>query len=156
MLGSTLQFLFAFCVHHHLFFPWYFHLVASKIKWFGRRFYWQHFKQERLQGLSRHRYRQDMRHRQFNKEQTELIEKSTFPKTSLPLTSGHTWRSSPSALMAKWVSVGLFSLGRDSISLSVLSTRMGSLRVITPSEGGDQVASMIFFLMERFLAPGRN
>ena len=52
--------------------------------------------------------------------------------------------------------MGRFSLGKDSMSLRTLSTRMGNLRVITPSEGGVQVPSMIFFLMEIFLAPGRN
>ncbi len=58
------------------------------------------------------------------------------------------------ALMTKCVKVGLFYLGRDSMTFMTLSTRTGILTIATPYDGGVQVPSIIFFLIEISRAPG--
>lgn len=70
--------------------------------------------------------------------------------------SGHSWSNLPMALITKWVNVGRPSFGRDSISFKTLSTLTWNLTMATPSEGGVQVPSMIFFLIETYFAPGKK
>lgn len=60
------------------------------------------------------------------------------------------------AFMTKWVNVGRPSLGRVSIRFKTLSTLTLNLTMATPYEGGVQVPSIIFFLIETSFAPGKK
>ena len=52
--------------------------------------------------------------------------------------------------------MGLVYLGSDYNNFITLSTLVGILTIATPYEGGLHVATMIFFLIDNYLAPGKK
>jgi len=52
--------------------------------------------------------------------------------------------------------VGLVYFGIDYNNFKTLSTLVGIFTIATPYEGGVQVATMIFFLIDNYLAPGKK
>ena len=72
----------------------------------------------------------------------------------MPLRKEWVAKICPTALMQKCVILGRFSLGRLSINFCTFSVRTSTLPMMLGSDGSVQAADMIFFLVDKLLAPG--